>query len=119
MLITDCAFLENELLDVARLFQNRPEKIVHSFRFQDGVFYNDYEIDGVAYSFKDVGQVCDEITISTLGGEKTMRLFKADLLIKTDRKTDCKKDVYFAVSPHILSQEYQVLLHTCIIDEQT
>ena len=66
MLITDCAFLENELLDVARLFQNRPEKIVHSFRFQDGVFYNDYEIDGVAYSFKDVGQVCDELHFKRL-----------------------------------------------------
>ncbi len=66
MLITDCAFLENELLDVARLFQNRPEKIVHSFRFQDGVFYNDYEIDGTTYSFKDAGQVCDELHFKRL-----------------------------------------------------
>lgn len=75
--------------------------------------------DLVAKNTKGAGQVCDEITISTLGGEKTLRLFKANLLVKTDQKTDCKKEVYFAVSPHILSQEYQVLLHTCIIDEQT
>lgn len=75
--------------------------------------------DLAAKSTKGMGQACDEITISTLGGEKTLRLFRANLLIKTNQKNDCKKDVYFAISPHILSQEYQVLLHTCIVDEQT
>ena len=61
MLQTDCKFLENELLDVARLFKNRPLSIVHSFRFEDGVFYNHFIVDGEAYSFKDGGQVCDEL----------------------------------------------------------
>lgn len=58
---TDCSFLENELLDVARLFKTRPEQIKHAFRFQDGVFFNDFEIDGNAFSFKDGGYVCDEL----------------------------------------------------------
>ena len=34
---TDCQFLENELLDVVRLFKRRPETLTHSFRFEKGV----------------------------------------------------------------------------------
>ena len=39
---TDCKFLENELLDVVRLFKRRPENLTHSFRFEEGVFYNTF-----------------------------------------------------------------------------
>ena len=46
MLVTDCKFLENELLDAARLFKNRPDSITHSFRFGEGVFYNAFTVDG-------------------------------------------------------------------------
>ena len=60
-LITDCKFLENELMDVVRLFEKRPTSISHSFRFEDGIFYNNFTVDGTAYSFKEAGQVCDEI----------------------------------------------------------
>ncbi len=63
---TDCNFLENELLDVARLFKRRPETIVHSFRFDEGVFCNDFTVDGRAYSFKDRGQVLDELHFKRL-----------------------------------------------------
>ena len=58
---TDCQFLENELLDVVRLFKRRPEALTHSFRFEEGVFYNAFTVDGQEFSFKDVGQVCDEL----------------------------------------------------------
>ncbi len=61
MFTTDCAFLENELLDVARLFRRQPNVITHSFRFEEGVFCNDFVIDGKAFSFKDKGQVRDEL----------------------------------------------------------
>lgn len=61
MFVTDCKFLENELMDVVRLFKNRPAAIEHSFRFEEGVFYNDFRIDGKAFFFKDGGQVCDEL----------------------------------------------------------
>lgn len=66
MLDTNCAFLENELLDAARLFKTQPRSIVHTFRFDAGVFYNDFEIDGEKYAFQDEGQVCDELHFKRL-----------------------------------------------------
>ena len=49
MLTTDCGFLENELMDVVRLFKSRPQSVTHAFRFDGGVFYNDFVVDGKAY----------------------------------------------------------------------
>ncbi len=66
MLMTDCAFLENELLDAARLFKTLPRSIVHSFRFEGDIFYNYFEIDGQKFSFEDRGQVCDELHFKRL-----------------------------------------------------
>ncbi len=63
---TDCNFLENELLDVARLFKRRPESIMHSFRFLEGVFCNTFTVDGARYEFKDGGQVLDELHFKRL-----------------------------------------------------
>jgi len=61
MFTTDCKFLENELLDVVRLFKRRPENIEHTFRYEEGVFFNAFTIDGQAFFFEDRGQVCDEL----------------------------------------------------------
>ena len=62
MLITDCAFIENEILDVARLFKIQPRSIVHKFHFEEGVFYNDFEVDGKSFSFVDkVEENVDEL----------------------------------------------------------
>ena len=66
MFVTDCKFLENELLDVVRLFKNRPTEITHSFRFEEGVFFNSFTIDGQSFSFQDSGQVCDELEFKRL-----------------------------------------------------
>ena len=66
MLQTNCVFLENEIADVVRLFKARPESILHAFRFEGGVFYNDFTVDGQAFSFEDRGQVCDEILLKRL-----------------------------------------------------
>ena len=66
MLTTDCKFLENELMDVVRLFEKRPTSICHTFRFEDGEFYNDFIVDGTPYSVKDRGQVQDEIVYKRL-----------------------------------------------------
>lgn len=66
MLTTDCGFLENEIVDVVRLFKSRPQSVTHAFRFDGGVFYNDFVVDGKAYSFKDEGQGCDEIEFKRL-----------------------------------------------------
>lgn len=66
MFTTDCKFLENELLDVVRLFKRRPETLTHSFRFEGGVFCNDFTVDGKEYSYKNAGQVCDELEFKRL-----------------------------------------------------
>ncbi len=66
MLKTDCAFLENELTDVERMFRFRPESTEHTFRYDDGVFYNDFIVDGERFSFEDRGQVSDEIQLKRL-----------------------------------------------------
>ena len=66
MFTTDCKFLENELLDVVRLFKRRPESIAHSFAFEGGVFSNTFVIDGAEYSYQDRGQVCDELEFKRL-----------------------------------------------------
>ena len=66
MFTTDCKFLENELLDVVRLFKRRPETLTHSFCFQEGVFCNTFVVDGCAYTFEDHGQVCDELEYKRL-----------------------------------------------------
>ena len=63
---TDCAFLENELLDVVRLFKRRPEVLTHSFHSGEGVFFNAFTVDGKQFSFEDRGQVCDELQFKRL-----------------------------------------------------
>ncbi len=63
---TDCAFLENELLDVARLFKKRPESLTHSFRFEGECFFNAFTVDGRDFRFEDRGQVRDELHFKRL-----------------------------------------------------
>ena len=66
MLETNCSFLENEILDVARLFKQKPQSIRHTFSYKEGVFSNTFLIDGETFCFEDVGQVCDELTYKRL-----------------------------------------------------
>ncbi len=61
MFTTNCTFLENELLDVVRLFKKRPQDIDHSFRFEGEIFYNNFSIDGQSFFFEDRGHVRDEL----------------------------------------------------------
>ena len=66
MLITDCKFLENELLDVARLFKSRPNCVRHSFTHENGVFKNDFEIDGERYAFENTANAPSELLFKRL-----------------------------------------------------
>lgn len=86
MFITDCKFLENELLDVVRLFRRRPSEIKHSFRFEGSVFYNDFVIDGEEFSFQDRGQVCDELEYKRLERRFAKLALYAILSDKYDEK---------------------------------
>ncbi len=58
---TDCRFLENELMDVVRLFKLRPQNLQHTFRFEEGVFYNTFLLDEQSFFFEDGGYVRDEL----------------------------------------------------------
>ena len=66
MLTTNCAFLENEILDVVRLFKNRPTEIVHAFRKEGDVFYNDFTVAGVFYSFQDIEKADNDLLLKRL-----------------------------------------------------
>ena len=66
MLTTNCAFLENEILDVVRLFKNRPTEIVHAFRKEGDVFYNAFTVDGVFYSFQDIEKADNDLLLKRL-----------------------------------------------------
>ena len=66
MFTTDCKFLENELLDVVRLFKRRVETLEHSFTYAEGAFHNVFVVDGKQYSFIDRGQVQNELEYKRL-----------------------------------------------------
>ncbi len=58
----------------------------------------------------------EEITILTVGGEKTLPLFKGELKIQTPSGVFTRKEVYFSPSAHIVSREYKILLQSCILE---
>ena len=57
-----------------------------------------------------------EISIVTLGGEKTLPLFTGDLEIRKNTEIFKRKGVYFAPSAHMVSREYKMLLQANIFD---
>ena len=67
-------------------------------------------------NWKDGGQVCDEITIQTLGGEKTTPIFKGELEL-FDEKKRRKKKVYFAATTNMLSREYKMILSPLVLED--
>ncbi len=67
---------------------------------------------------KCTGQVCDQITVQTVSGEKTLSLRLGELQVQQNGAW-IKKQVYFAVSSHILSQAYDLLLPASIFDDIT
>ncbi|MBR7162040.1 MAG: coproporphyrinogen dehydrogenase HemZ [Clostridia bacterium] len=51
--------------------------MTHSFRFEEGVFFNDFSVDGIPYSFEDGGQVFDELEYKRLERRfAKLRLYK-------------------------------------------
>ena len=72
-----------------------------------------YELWGRDLLFEkseDGGQVCDEMRISTVAGERIVPLYLGEIEIKTDSET-VKKQVYFASLPNSISREYKILLN--------
>ena len=48
------------------MFKNRPQTITHAFRYENGVFYNEFEIDGERYAFEDIESVENELLFKRL-----------------------------------------------------
>lgn len=71
-----------------------------------------YELFGDEIISKGAGQVCDEMQIVTLGGEKTVPLYKGDLEVEGR-----KIQVYFAPSKNMINRDYKILLHSGVIGE--
>ena len=63
------------------------------------------------------GQVCDELSITTMSGEKKVLLYKGGLEIITNGKRRVIEKVYFAPSANMISREYTMILHSRIFDE--
>jgi len=53
MITTDCAFMQNDLFEVANMFPGNEAEIAHSFNFKENAFLNSFTVDGKNYSFKD------------------------------------------------------------------
>ena len=71
-----------------------------------------YELFGEEIITKEAGQVCDEMQITTLAGEKTVPLYKGQIEIEGR-----KIQVYFAASMNMIGREYKVLLHSCLLEK--
>ena len=66
-----------------------------------------YDLKGEE-NWESEGQVCDEIKILTVGGEKTTPIYKGEMQI-FDGGEIRKKQVYFAVATNMLSREYKMI----------
>ena len=66
---------------------------------------------------KSEGQVCDEMQIFTLAGEKTVPIYEGEIEVETDGQTACAH-VYFAPSAHMIGREYAVLLNARLMERE-
>lgn len=67
---------------------------------------------------KCTGQVCDEMVISTMSGEKKVRLYKGDLEVCVSSQKRIRAQVYFVPSTNMINREYKLLLNAGIIKDE-
>lgn len=58
---TNAPFLENELMDVARLFPDDSAAIVHAFSYGQGEYENTFSLDGKTQKFRDTMPTLNEL----------------------------------------------------------
>lgn len=75
-----------------------------------------YDLVGMEI-LKEGGQVCDEMQISTLAGEKTVPLYEGKIAVEADGETVCVH-TYFAPSAHMIGREYTVLLNERLLERE-
>ena len=72
-----------------------------------------YELYADEILKKEGGQVCDEIELVTISGNKKVSLYEGEIEIEGR-----KKRVYYAPSPHMIGREYNVLLQGGILENR-
>ena len=80
------------------------------------IFYDLCGKEIVCGEEKDGGQVCDELQIRTLAGERKVPLCRGELEIKTPTGERTKKEVYFAMAANMISRDYKLLLQARILE---
>ena len=65
---------------------------------------------------KGGGQVCDELKIQTMSGEKTVCAYEGRIRLRI-KGEELEKGVYFASSTNMLWREYNVIINAYIWDE--
>ncbi len=64
----------------------------------------------IIFGGRERGQSRDEMTISTMSGERKVPLYKGKLQVITDGKNSVEQEVYFALSTNMISREYKLIL---------
>lgn len=67
---------------------------------------------------KDMGQVCDEMEITTVNGVSKIPLYQAELTV-LEQGEEIQKKVYFSPSKNMISREYKILLNARIFEKQS
>ena len=77
-----------------------------------------YEICGKEMLFeeKGMGQVRDEMQITTMTGIRKIPLFQGEIDVKTGARENVKKAVYFAPATNMIQREYKILLNARIFE---
>ena len=63
------------------------------------------------------GQVCDEMQISTLAGEKIVPIYEGNIEVEMYGQT-VNAHAYFAPSAHMIGREYAVLLNARLMERE-
>ncbi len=66
---------------------------------------------------EDSGQVCAEMAVTTVNGEKRVRLYRGELKI-VEHKNIFIKRVYFAPTVNMLSRGYKLLLNSRVFEDE-
>lgn len=63
-------------------------------------------------------QVCDELVLTTVAGEKKTPLYKGELRIKTEEGICKIEEVYFAAAANIIGREYKLILNVKTLEKR-
>ena len=79
------------------------------------LFYEIFGEEILLFNAKGGGQVCDEMVISTISGDKKVRLILARLELEISKREKVITQVYFSPSKNMINREYKLLLNAGII----